>query len=305
MGDPKSYYKTLGISSTASDRDVKQAYRALSMEFHPDRNKGKDDTTAKFQKIGEAYEILGDATSRTEYDASPIPFGINVEGMSRGACSEMDELKNIINMMFNGGIPDGMPIHVVNSNGGFFSQFSQMQKPVSIIVNARISMEQCYTGCDIIINENRWRCSNNGEKIYEHFSMNISIPPGMDDNDFIHISQMGNVINEQTKGDIKVMIQVTNDTDFVRYGCDLILKKKITLKESLCGFIFTVRHLNGRILTMDNSSISTIIQPRYRKIIPGLGMIKKEQTGNIIIEFDVIFPESLTQDQIEKLKLIL
>lgn len=64
----KNYYDILGISKTASTDDIKKAYKKLAMKYHPDRN--KDDTSAekKFKEINEAYQVLGDAEKKKQYD---------------------------------------------------------------------------------------------------------------------------------------------------------------------------------------------------------------------------------------------
>ena len=72
----------------------------------------------------------------------------------------------------------------------------------------------------------------------------------------------GNVANEQNKGDIQLFIKINNDSEFVRDGLDLILKKKITLKQSLTGFDFDIKHINGKIYSINNDA-GNIIQPNY------------------------------------------
>lgn len=77
-----SPYDVLGIDKTASERDVKRAYRAKSLEFHPDKNNSPD-ATEKFREVAEAYAILGDEEKRKQYDR----FGKTAEGgpgFSRG-----------------------------------------------------------------------------------------------------------------------------------------------------------------------------------------------------------------------------
>ncbi|MFJ4544194.1 J domain-containing protein [Pseudomonas sp. NPDC088885] len=66
-GDPKGYYAVLGITTNAGVENIKSAYRRRAMQLHPDRNPGTD-TTGQFQLLNEAYAILSDKTSRTEYD---------------------------------------------------------------------------------------------------------------------------------------------------------------------------------------------------------------------------------------------
>ena len=67
MNDPKGYYATLEVEPSASSEDIKKAYRRKSLQTHPDRSNGKD-TTAAFQQVSEAYDVLGDADKRKQYD---------------------------------------------------------------------------------------------------------------------------------------------------------------------------------------------------------------------------------------------
>src|SRR5437867_3590152 len=64
----KDYYETLGVPRTASDSDIKKAFRKLAREFHPDVAKNKKQAEEKFKEINEAYEVLGDPAKRKKYD---------------------------------------------------------------------------------------------------------------------------------------------------------------------------------------------------------------------------------------------
>jgi DnaJ-class molecular chaperone len=77
------------------------------------------------------------------------------------------------------------------------------------------------------------------------------------------------------------------------------------MKESLCGFALDIQHLNGKILAMNNKENNSVIKPNHKKTVPNLGMVKGGQTGNLIIEFLIEFPEELTREQIDKLREIL
>ena len=64
----KDYYATLGVTKTASEKEIKQAFRKLARKFHPDVNPGDKAAEAKFKEINEAYEVLGDPAKRKKYD---------------------------------------------------------------------------------------------------------------------------------------------------------------------------------------------------------------------------------------------
>src|SRR4030095_5536807 len=66
--DFKDYYATLGVPKTASDKEVKQAYRKLARKHHPDVNRGDKSAESKFKEINEAYEVIGDPEKRKKYD---------------------------------------------------------------------------------------------------------------------------------------------------------------------------------------------------------------------------------------------
>ena len=66
--DFKDYYATLGVAKTATEKEIKQAYRKLARKHHPDVNPGDKSAEAKFKEINEAYEVLGDPDKRKKYD---------------------------------------------------------------------------------------------------------------------------------------------------------------------------------------------------------------------------------------------
>src|SRR3954463_9495469 len=66
--DFKDYYSTLGVAKTATDKEIKQAYRKLARKHHPDVNPGDKSAEGKFKDLSEAYEVLGDPEKRKKYD---------------------------------------------------------------------------------------------------------------------------------------------------------------------------------------------------------------------------------------------
>ena len=64
----RDYYEVLGVSKSATDDDIKKAYRKMAMKYHPDTNQGDKDSEEKFKEVSEAYEVLSDADKRARYD---------------------------------------------------------------------------------------------------------------------------------------------------------------------------------------------------------------------------------------------
>jgi len=85
---------------------------------------------------------------------------------------------------------------------------------------------------------------------------------------------------------------------------NLIYTKKISLKDALCGFSFVLHYVDGKQYTINNSS-GKIINPGFKKQINNMGMKRDNQKGNLIIDFKIEFPNSLTSKQISSLKEIL
>jgi len=298
------YYEILGISKEAGDKEIKKAYRSLSLKYHPDRNSDPS-ASEKFQKINEANEILSDPAKRQQYDNGG---GVGTMG-DRPMDAEFQDINQIFSMMFgHGGMGGGgMPnIRVFNGMGGGFQPhfFQQFSKPAPIVKSVEITMEQAYNGATVSVEFER-QIVYNGIQSSETETIHIEIPKGINENEMMLMRDLGHSVNENSKGDLKLVFIIKNETPFIRQENDLVYKKTITLKEALCGFTFEIKHINGKVLCMNNLSSHTIIKPNYRKIIPSLGIQRGNHIGNLVIEFTIEFPDSLTPEQINQLRDIL
>jgi len=298
----ENLYEILGISEKATKDEIKKAYRALQMKWHPDKNPGNQEAINMTQRLNSAYETLGDLQKREQYDNvrnNPNPFtSMNHSG------TEVP-LDDIFNMFFGGaggmpGFPGMNPsgkIHIFH--GGPMGFHQAMSKPAPIILTIHITITQVFTGTSLPVEIERW-IMENGIKVYEKETIYVTIPNGIDENEMIIIRDKGHVLNDNIKGDVKLIVKINNDSIFKRSGLDLILDKKITLKEALCGFTFEINYINGKSYTLNNNK-GTIISPEYKKIYPNMGLSRGEHKGNMVIHFHIEFPEKLTEEQIDKL----
>ena len=321
------FYKVLNIVETATQDEIKKSYRQLSMKWHPDKNPdNQDEAKAKFQKINEAYETLSDPEKRQMYDLEK-----NNPLFNRGGANNinMNDINNIFANLFNpfsngmgglaGGIPGGIPGGMPNGfpqGGSFqfqggpgiriFTTNNFPSKPQPIQLNISISIEQVLTSTTIPIEIERSILENN-IRTTEKETLYIPVPKGIADGEIIVLQDKGNVINingQVLKGEVKIFVKVENKTLFKRNGLDLIYDKKITLKEALCGFTFELKHLNGKSYTINNNA-GSIINPGYKKVIPNMGLPRDEYIGNLIICFEIQFPEKLSEETVKKLNEIL
>jgi DnaJ-class molecular chaperone len=288
-----NYYEALGISETASQIDIKKAYRSLSLKLHPDKQGGNAD---EFKKINEAYSVLSDSDKRQEYDFSlrgskqqpPPPF------------STPTNVGEVFNMMFNN---EGFS-QFIKVNLEKVAKNMNVKKPVPIVTTIELTFQQAYEGYNYPLHIERFLVSNpenSEEKTHETETVYVTVPAGIDENEIIVVNGKGNVIGENC-GDIKCCIKITNDTAYTRQGMDLRYKKELSLKEALCGFSFPIHHLDGKTYNINNT-MGRIISPGMKQIIPKLGMKRGEPAnyGNLIIDFEIKFPDALTHEQRETL----
>ena len=313
----ENFYEILECPETSSIDEIKKSYRRLSMIYHPDKNKNNPDATAKFQKINEAYETLGDIDKKREYDGMKNnPFFKMREGFGGGGGgggSMEDIIANLFGGMpfahmpsfdneLGGGGPFGGGNIRIFHNGVPVNVQGFSPKPPPIIRNIVVPIDKILTGTIIPIDIERW-IINNGIKIFENETVYVTVPKGIDEGELIILQDKGNSAREDCKGDIKVFVKIENNSEFKRSGLDLIYEKVITVKEALCGFTFELKYITGKVYTINNNS-GNIISNGYKKMIPNMGFTRDSHIGNLIIFFTVNFPDKLTNETIEKLKTI-
>lgn len=293
-----SYYETLGLNKQASDTEIKKAYRSLSLKYHPDR---PDGDAEKFKSINEAYEHLSDPQKKQQYDSGGGPQSGDIDqAFSHFFHGGMGGPG--IRIFHNGGgggpggggFPPGFPSDIFGEMMGGNPFFSQFMKPPSVQCFVNITLEQAFRGCVLPVQYNRFIVRGN-QKHEEAMNISVPIPEGIDHENTIILENRGNEING-VAGDVRIIVQITNSTLFERQELNLLLHRTITLKESLCGFSFDVCLITGSALTIRNTG-SKIIRPGFRQTCHGHGMKREDKTGDLLIEFTIQFPESLTQEQ--------
>ncbi|MCA9048739.1 MAG: molecular chaperone DnaJ, partial [Planctomycetaceae bacterium] len=96
------YYEILGVARTASDDEIKKAYRKLALKFHPDRNPGDDAAVEKFKEASEAFDVLGDQEKRTRYDRFGHAGVTGAGGRQGGGFHDLNDIFSAFGDIFDG-----------------------------------------------------------------------------------------------------------------------------------------------------------------------------------------------------------
>jgi DnaJ family protein A protein 2 len=271
----ENLYQVLNIENDSNQNKIKQAFRKLSLQYHPDKDKNPE-VRDKYKAILNAYEILIDPVRKEIYDNQ-------INNKTNIVDTENRETENTM-------------INIKNEN---FNNFI----PETINKELEISLEESYKGGMIPVEIEKYNyywgnVTNERERIY------VEINKGIDNNEIIIIKNKGNIYNNIVFGDIKIQIKIKDHLFFKRNGLDLLFYKDISLKESLCGFDFEVKHLNEKKYIIKNDG-EYIIKYNEKKIINNLGMERDNYKGNLIIIFNINYPNQLSSYQKTKLKEIL
>jgi DnaJ-class molecular chaperone len=302
----ETFYDILEIPETSTPDEIKKAYRKLSLLNHPDKTNNDETKTIKFKKINEAYNTLCDEKLKVEYDRN-LHYkknGMGNMGPGMGVFHQGSGInpEDIIAQLFMNGILGGMGPGMAGMGHGPINIKTFHSKPVCIIKKIIIPLRLAYIGGSCPIEIERTIVENNIHTV-EKETVYITLDRGVDNDEIILLQGRGNIVNN-IRGDVKIIVEIENTSEFVRQGLDLKLTKKITLKEALTGFNFSITHLSGNMYNVNNAK-GNIIPPQYNKKLPSMGMVRGEFTGDLIINFEVVFPTSLDISIIDKLSEIL
>lgn len=328
----ENYYEILNIADTSSQEEIKQRFRELQFEKHPDRN-NNDKKLQEYHKICEAFNFLNDPnkkvqldrqlqnklilhdgnfdnidnTNETELDFLKDKFLTNYLGtIIDGTKTNKTNIMNNMNKLSKINLPNDLLRNVVSSNNmkqiletlveHTFENEAINENIQTINYTKIITYTQAYNGCVIPIDiERQIKTSNNVLIKYERETVYLTIPIGTDNNEIFTIAEKGN-ISGQKKGDVQVVIELETNSEFNRDGLNLIYHKSITLKEALLGFTFSFEHLNGQTYNIRN--YGQVIQPNGEKTIPNKGFKRPnmEVSGELCIIFNIILPEKITEN---------
>lgn len=313
------YYSLLGVARTADPETIKKAYRKLAVRYHPDKNPGNQEAEQNFKQIAEAYDVLSDPSRRRTYDLlgddafrktgcgsrSGTAGGSFGRFGSGGSFVDPREVfarvfEETIDKKFNPNNPFS------NLMAGFMKEAvknirrdirtagkSDIQQTVSC------SLEDVYTGTTKKFQIRRaFTPTGSQEEIQDVTPVELHIEPGTIDGAEYRKALPQSVSPNTSGGPAHVVfrVQVKKHPVFVRNGKDLWCERDISLCTALTGSAITIETLDHRSVDVP---ISGVIRPGTELVVEGEGMPIQGQPrrGDLVVKFNVVFPEILTQEQ--------
>jgi molecular chaperone DnaJ len=318
------YYETLGLERGCSPDDIKKAYRALALKYHPDRNKDSG-ASVEFAKIAEAYEVLSDDAKRQQYDGSGSAFAGFSFGkygtwpfanrMQKGEpiqvvvdltirellhnCSKSVKFnrKNICSECNGEGIKNGKSkIRCKKCNGtGCRSTVRNMG---GMTIQQTTPCNDCNsTGKSIQTEDLCPKCSGHGDVSGEH-ELSITVPAGFPDENYIVLNGVGNCGKfSGPRGDVVFIVKVSSG-GFVRQPDSQTLFKELPISyvQACLGASVPVEMVDGSIIQLEVPPLCQN-QRRFQIANQGLPLPNNPQRGSLIIEVQVKIPQSLKPEE--------
>ncbi len=281
------YYKVLGVSKTATEKEIKSAYRKLARKHHPDVNPGDKEAEKRFKELNEANEVLSNAENRKKYDkyGKDWKHGEEYEKVQRSQQQQQshyqsgqqgfsgDDYSDFFSSMFGGG-------------GRTSQRQSQRFKGQDFNAELHLELKDVYTTQKQVI-------TVNDSKI------RLTIPAGIENEQVIKINGKGGPgANGGPNGDLYIKFVINNHTPFKRVGDHLYQDVELDLYTAILGGEITVDTFDGKA----NLKIKPETKNGAKVKLAGKGfpVYKKEgQFGDLIITFYIKMPTNISSREKE------
>lgn len=290
----KNLYDTLGVSKTASDAEIKSAYRKLARKYHPDLNKDDKNAAEKFKEISCAYDILGDKDKRKKYDNNEIDAEGKPTGFGAGFGGGSGFGGNPFGAGFGGSYrasggenPFGGGFDFSSIFGDeIFSQFAGGRRGSSAYGGPRKGQDVAYTMPVDFLDAARGAEKNvnlNGRNI------NVKIPAGTENGQTLRLKGLGNPgSGGGENGDVLITVKVGSHPYFKADGANILFDLPISFKEAVLGAKITVPTIGGKVKV----TVPPYSSSGEKLRLKGKGMAAKAGTGDQIITLKIMSPRT-------------
>jgi len=304
----KDYYKTLGVSKTATAEEIKKAYRKLALKYHPDRNKGDKEAEEKFKSINEAYAVLSDANKRREYDSfgsagfrkrysqEDIFRGSDINDILRG----MGLGGDMFSQFFGGGRGGGFRTYTFHGNGpqpgmggfdygqGWGGMGAGPARGADLIYELPVTLEEVLHGGEKMVS---FRAGGGLQRV------SVKVPPGIAAGKKLRLAGKGEPGPPGAPaGDLLIQINVLDHPVFTRHEADLEVTQQIRFSQAVLGATVDVPALDGKSLTVTVPK-GTQAGARLRLKGQGLPRFQASGRGDLYVKISLEVPERLSKEQ--------
>ena len=289
------YYKILGVSKTASEEEIKKAYRKLARKLHPDLNPNDKEANKKFQQINEANEVLSDPEKRKKYDQYGEQYGENWENaeqfekarQSGGGGGQRRQSANPF-AGFSGEEDIG---------GGGYSDFFEQMFGSRSDSNAKYRGQDYQAELHLTLRDaakTHTRTLTVNEK-----NIRITIPAGVEDGQVIRLKNHGAPgANGGPSGDLYITFRIAPEPFFKRLGSDLYITLNIDLYTAVLGGDVMVDTLDVKIKLKVKPETQNGTKSRLKG--KGFPVYKKDgESGDLFVTYNILIPQHLTARQKE------
>ncbi len=239
----KDYYKILGVEKSATDADIKKAYRKKAMDLHPDKHKGDKAVEEKFKEINEAYEVLGDKQKRQQYDT----FGSAGPGFGQGGFQGGFQQGGFDFSGFQGNFQgaDNFSDIFEAFFTGFGARSNAPRKGRNLEFELEIDFEEAAFGTQKELMVTRPDPQSGRAKSE---TVKVKIPAGVDNGSIIRVSGKGDPgLNGGPQGDLYVHVRIAPHKEFARHGADVHSQQEISVLQAVLGDEIKVKTVDGEV----------------------------------------------------------
>lgn len=288
----KDYYEILGVPRSASEAEIKKAYLKLARKNHPDANPDDKKAKERFQEIQKAYDVLGDAKKRAQYDQLGAAYEQFEQG-GGGAYAGGNPFQGFDFTQAFGGAE--MPEGAGSPFEELFRQFTGAsrrggrrttppRRGADIQHELVVPFRTAITGGEAHIAVRR--PSGRVENIA------VKIPAGIESGKRIRLSGQGEPGSNGVPGDLYILVKVDEHPSFRRQGNDLIVKTPVTLSEAVLGAKVEIPTPKGEILLTIPPGTSSGKRIRVK----GHGVSTNAGTGDLYAEIQIVLPDTIDSD---------
>ncbi len=282
------YYKILGLSKNASEKDIKKAYRKLARKYHPDLNPNNKTAEKKFKEVNEANEVLSNPENRKKYDA----YGEHWQHAEDYEKAKQQHYQNSGQSYSGGFTGEDFSDFFGSMFGGRYSNTqgrSVKFRGQDFNAELQLDLKEVYT------THKRTLTVNNK-------NIRVTIPAGLENGQIIKIKGHGGKgINGGPNGDLYIQFSIINHSKFKRDGDNLYLSVDLDLYKSLLGGEITINTFNGKVkLTVKpETQNGTMVKLKGK----GFPKYKREgQFGDLYITYNLKIPTKLSVKEKELVK---